>query len=341
MTRAVLAFACALALSACTNQRKIGSTCEDGMCLTVETNPRIPCMVATGMAQITGSPTSIQDMCVIDRLYKDAGDMVPCRMFFLSGAMTSCPQLGFTDSDDPSAPQGTCEIPQLDRFSRQNVPQGSTATGWYVLGPGLPVSDTCAQVAEQRVRFNGPFTLPGSTWLSCAEAFATPETVSPALRTGEDVLHVAPDSCASLPPLPEIQPQDVGSVCTTRFRPPEGFFTNRTYVDLRSEQCETGVCFVWSMPRARSLHGRARWAATIAPVSPCWTITRTARVAAMDTAIRRARSADAQAATAASTCSASMRRRPSPVVTARATAISEARLNARSAAAVPALTRHA
>jgi hypothetical protein len=231
-----------LLLSACTTQHTIGSTCENGICETAVVNPGIPCVFSTAEPMMTGSPVSDQ-ACMNERVHKNESGMAPCRLFFSLAQQTrSCQSLGFATAEDGMASATVCEIPQLEEVDRDERP--SSATGWYIDGPPLPQSDVCGAVSLQRFRLNGPLPVPGTTWLSCGAAIAAPEDVSAALRMGDQPVSVAPSSCASLPPLPTRIPEGIGTLCATRVAPPGGYFTDRTYVDVRSQQCTSGVCLV-------------------------------------------------------------------------------------------------
>lgn len=251
MTRAWVVL-CALCLGACTTERMIGSTCIDGVCDTAAASTRVPCLITTAQASLSNTPLAGNEVCVVDRVHKSDDDMAPCRLLLsIDDPQRSCTDLGLEEA--LNAPDGDlrfCAFPQLVQGTRGMV--GGTATGWYLEGSPLPAADPCAPVASHHLRFNGE--LPSGTLprLECVDAFADPATVSAVLRTGEDVLQIDPEGCAVLPPLPEPTPRDVGSVCSTRFEPPDGFFTNRTYVDARSEQCETGVCLVDATRAAQS-----------------------------------------------------------------------------------------
>jgi hypothetical protein len=228
----------ALLLSACTTEHMVGSTCEQGVCATAVARPGIPCVFSTG------APGGSADDCLTERVHKSATDMAPCRAFFsLADPAVTCDSLGFATATDVSLPSATlCEIPQLEESQRAATPR--FATGWFIEGPPLPDGDACSDGTGQRFRLNGPPAVPAATRLSCGSAIAAPEDVSPALRMGEQALLVQPSSCAGLPPLPMRVPEDTGAVCVSRAIPPEGFFTDRTYIDVGSEQCTSGVCLV-------------------------------------------------------------------------------------------------
>lgn len=232
----------ALVLSACTTQHTIGSTCENGICETAVMNPGIPCVFSTAEPMMSGSLVSDQ-ACLIERIHKNDFDMAPCRLLFsLADQTRSCQSLGFATAGDISAMASVCEIPQLEADDRDERQPGP-ATGWFIQGPQLPASDVCAP-SFYRFRLNGQLPVPGMTWLLCGAAIAAPEDVSPALRMGEQVLSVEPSRCAGLPPLPKRIPDGIGTLCETRAVPSEGFFTDRSYIDVRSQQCESGVCLV-------------------------------------------------------------------------------------------------
>jgi hypothetical protein len=240
MTRAWFVW-CVLCVGACTTERMIGSTCIDGVCETAAASTRIPCLIATGPATIEAPPNAVDELCVTDLVHTDGDDMAPCRMLLLvDDPMQTCDGLGLDDAlNAPSASANVCEIPQLER-GRRGV-AAMSATGWYI--EEVSPTDPCASIGAQRARFDGAL-VSGTVRLECAHAFADPGSVSDQLRPGEDVLLVDPESCAGLPPLPERMPSEVGSLCSARFEPPEGFYTNRTHIDARSNQCETGVCLV-------------------------------------------------------------------------------------------------
>jgi hypothetical protein len=232
----------ALVLSACATQHTIGSTCENGMCETAVVDQGIPCVFSTAEPMMTGSLAS-DPACLTERIHKNQFDMTPCRLFFsLAQPTRSCQSLGFATAEDGMASSTVCEVPQLEAAVRAQTL--SSATGWYIEGPPLPDNDDCNAALRQRFRLNGPLPVPGTTWLSCGTAIAAPEDVSPALRMGDEVLSVEPDSCARLPPLPKRTPDDIGALCEARAMPPAGFFTDRSYLDVRSEQCTSGVCLV-------------------------------------------------------------------------------------------------
>lgn len=235
---------CVLALHACTTERMIGSTCDEGRCEAPANPTRIPCLISTGSVTMTDLPSSLGPICIDRGVHKDDDDLTACRMLVGTGADDiSCDDFGFEVADVATPMSGsTCEMPQLSRNDRA---RRAIATGWYLDGPPLSTEDACLGVgAEQRVLTNGALPAVSLVSLQCAEAYADPASVSAALRTGESVLSVDPDGCSSLPPLPSRDPTDIGAVCTTRFAPPDGFVNDRTYVDMRSEQCETGVCLV-------------------------------------------------------------------------------------------------
>lgn len=234
----------ALVLSACTNEHMIGSTCAEGVCETAVVDTRIPCVLATDAP--AGTPQD-DEACLSERVHKSASDMAPCRAFLsVDDPLITCDSIGFATADDVSLPSATvCEIPQLERSQRATTPR--FATGWFIEGPPLSEGDGCAAGAGQRFRLNAPPSVPGTTRLSCGSALAAPEDVSPALRMGDEPLRVEPNSCAGLPPLPKRIPDDIGTVCEARVAPVGGFFTDRTYIDVRSAQCTTGVCLVDAM----------------------------------------------------------------------------------------------
>jgi hypothetical protein len=182
-------------------------------------------------------------MCMSQRAHKDADDLTPCRMLLETPGGLSCDDLGFEVAGDRMPMSGwLCELPQLRRTERGRE---AAATGWYVAGPPLAMNDACLDAgAEQRAALNGELPALAVPQLQCAEAYAEPANVSAALRTGESVQRIAPDSCSSLPPLPSRVPTDIGAVCATPFVPPGGFYNDRIYVEVRSEQCETGICLV-------------------------------------------------------------------------------------------------
>jgi hypothetical protein len=242
MTRAWVVW-CALWVGACTSQHDIGSACERGICLTTAPETRLPCLIATGTATIQGTPTALDAMCVTDPVHMDDDGMAPCRMLFSAGdSDRTCASLGLEPAlDITEVGASICEIPQLQADSRDTLEV--TATGWYIEDP-LPPADACAPIASQHARLNGPLPINGMTWLVCVEAFADEASISDALRTDEDVQRVDPDSCDILPALPAETPDDIGSLCSPRFEPPQGFFTSRTYVDASSGQCKAGVCLV-------------------------------------------------------------------------------------------------
>lgn len=239
--------ACTCLLGACTSQHDIGSLCERGICAmaTLPADTRVPCLVATGEAAIQGSPTALDAMCVTDPVHMGDDGMAPCRMLFSVGdAGASCASIGLEPAlDVADFGANVCEIAQLEADERDAFRM--TATGWYIEDP-LPPADACASIASQHAHFNGPLPRFGMTRLVCVETFADESSISDALRTGEGV-RVDPDSCEILPALPAQTPDDIGTLCSTRFEPPEGFHTNRTYVDASSSQCKAGVCLVDAM----------------------------------------------------------------------------------------------
>jgi len=230
-----------LVLSACTTEHMIGSTCEEGVCETAVVNTRIPCVLSTGAP--AGSPQD-DETCLSERVHKSSSDMAPCRAFFsVAEPSITCDSLGFATADDLSLPSATvCEIPQLEPSQRATAPRFTT--GWFIEGPPLSDDDGCAAAAGQRFRLNAPLPVAGTTRLSCGSAIAAPEDVSPALRMGDEALLVEPNSCAGLPPLAKRIPDGIGTLCAASPVPRGGFFTDRTYIDVRSEQCATGVCLV-------------------------------------------------------------------------------------------------
>lgn len=228
---------CALALSACTNVHEIGSTCEDGLCETASTNPPTPCLFSTGAPNMSASRegSGLDLVCLNENVHKDALDMAPCRFFFsLADRSVRCESMGFITTEGVGPADSTiCELPQLQQVERAEQALDS-ATGWYIEGPPLPEADPCRDTGMQRLVLNGALPVAGTTWLSCGEAFAA----------GDEVLLVDPSSCGGLPPLPKLIPDDIGALCSARVRPPLGFYTDRSYVDVRSEQCTSGVCLV-------------------------------------------------------------------------------------------------
>jgi len=237
---------CALALSACTNVHKVGSTCEDGICETASTSTPVPCVFSTGTPIMSASPegSGLDEVCLNDSVHKNDSGMVPCRLFFsLADRSVRCESMGFTTIQGIGpVDSNICELPQLEQGERTGAALGS-ATGWYVEGPQLPDVDPCRDVGVQRLVLNGQLPVDGTTWLSCGEAFADPEDVAPALM-GDEVQLVDPIDCGGLPPLPKLTPDDIGALCSAHVRPPLGFYTDRSYVDVRSEQCTSGVCLV-------------------------------------------------------------------------------------------------
>jgi len=232
----------ALLLSACTTEHTIGSTCENGICETAVMDSRIPCVLSTAEPIMTSARAS-DEACLRERVYKSSLNMASCRMFLsMDPPALDCEPIGFSSAEDVGLMNTTvCEIPQLDEAERDETV--GFATGWYIEGPPLPAG-ACSSDAQQRFRLNGPLPVAGTVWLSCGAAFAAPEDVSAAQRMGDEIVSVEPGDCAGLPPLPKRTPDDIGALCEPRLNAPGGFFTDRTYIDVRSQQCTSGVCLV-------------------------------------------------------------------------------------------------
>lgn len=241
MKLVALVLAC-IALCACTSQRSVGSTCDDGRCPALNAEDGAPCLISTGNPSLDSSVVDSASQCVLEPVIVLPGDMTPCRLYLATNDMAvSCADLMLNDVTDmmPVMFGPVCELPQL-RPGISRVGSESRATGWY-LEHELTSDDPCAGIATQRVVLNGPVPQSTYTWLSCAVALAKPDEVG---APGQLPTEVEPGLCAGLGPLPHRTPDDIGAVCDAHVTPSGGFRAGHDYVDVRSEQCSTGVCLV-------------------------------------------------------------------------------------------------
>ena len=241
MTRTALWLGALAGFAACTMQRSVGSTCDDGVCETLSSTSRVPCLLST-----SETLAGIDQPCFVGQHQIHEDGTISCRMYVrLADPSVPCSRVSFTEVSglDTGEPP-LCEVPQLTTMNRS--PAGGMATGWYVeqvVDPG----DTCFDITTQRLVIDGPLPQLSESFGTCGEALVNPANVLPTLRTGADPLEIPPDNCASLPPLPSRTPSDIGAICEPHVEPVDGFLSDRNYVDVRSEQCGSGVCLINSL----------------------------------------------------------------------------------------------
>lgn len=230
-----------LAALGCATEHPVGSTCPDGICETATLGAGVPCLIESSPVGIVAPEPDTEVLCVRQRVPLLAG-MADCRLLLsLDGGPSACAGFGLETTESELGM--LCELPQLTLGQRGEA--AMRASGWYI-EDGSAYDGACAGLADQGVVLNGPLPVGTRIWLHCAKALAHFSDAPPSRRSGRAPVVIAPQGCASLPPLTSRTPDDVGSYCEARIVPGDDFDfqSGTTYVDVRSEQCETGVCLI-------------------------------------------------------------------------------------------------
>ncbi len=248
-----------LILTACGDERFVGSACEDGVCQPLEddVDPMNRCLVTTLDLEVAldeDGDTSAE-LCLSQPLQRKLSGKVACEMYWdLSDTTARCADFPFAERvpdatnmiGNPAAE--VCVIDQLPVHEPGDF-DPSAAGGWYYDDFLTNALDACegANPDYPRIAFGGSARGPQGThvWLSCAQVWADTEQAAPTLGITADAVLVDDDFCAPVKAPDEGTPSDLGESCNISIVPEQGFEDQNVYVQAGASACSTGVCLAY------------------------------------------------------------------------------------------------